>query len=136
VFTSVVEDTDLKDINALTPKEFSYLLRELPALKRWATQVSEFALSFMESGGQIPYWGIEEKLGNRKWAVDPDELELYFDTEVLYEPKLRSPAQVEKLAGKHSVDEFTVREVTGNTIVKTDDPNEANETTLFTEVDD
>ena len=134
-FTSIETDTKLKNVDILSHKELSLILRELPALKRWCTKVSEYALSIMEAGGQIPYWDIKEKLGNRQWAVDNEELEFLFDKEVLYERKLRTPAQVEKLAGKGSVDNLTERQVSGNTIVKSDDPHDTEEPIPFGDID-
>lgn len=134
-FTSIETDTKLKNVDILSHKELSLILRELPALKRWCTKVSEYALSIIEAGGQIPYWDIKEKLGNRQWAVDNEELEFLFDKEVLYERKLRTPAQVEKLAGKGSVDNLTERQVSGNTIVKSDDPHDTEEPIPFGDID-
>jgi hypothetical protein len=137
VFTTIDDtEAELKNPDLLTRAELSSLLKQLPGLKKWATQISQHALSRMESGEQIPYWDLKEKEGNRQWAVPEDELKLFFDKDVLYENKLRSPAQVEKLAGKNSVKEFTTREVTGHTIVETNDPHDSDESIPFDEVKD
>lgn len=137
VFTEIIDhEAVYKDTEKLTNEELGYLLKQLPAMRRWLTNVSDYALQYLKRGGKIPYYGLKDSLGNRAWGVSPAELELYFDEEILYERKLRSPAQVEKLAGKGSVAELTVREVKGKTIVETDEPAETVETSVFGELPD
>lgn len=109
-----------KDIEALTVGELGSLLKEFPGIRRWMSEASSYALRFLEHGGAIPYWGLKDKRANRAWGAS-DDLDMYFDEDVLYERKLRSPAQVEKLAGKGSVDAFVERPITGKTIVATDE---------------
>ena len=139
VFTEVIDDhVDYKDIEVLTVKELSFILRELPGLRRWMSNVSDYALQLLKSGKEMPYYDIKDSLSNRKWDASEDELEMYFDPEVLYEKKLRTPPQVEKLVGKGSVDNLVMREVTGHTLVRTNDPKESHESevaNIFTEVD-
>jgi hypothetical protein len=137
VFTSIInEEPTYSEPSKLTPEELSALLFEFPGMRRWMTEVSGAALRHLQQGGKIPKWGLKEKLGNRKWSAEAEELELYFDEAILYEQTLRSPAQVEKLVGKGAIEPLTTREVTGQTIVETEE-TEASEPPLpFTVIDD
>ena len=132
VFTS---DT-YREPTMLTPEELSALLFELPGLRRWMKEVSGAALRHLQRGGKLPRWALKDSLGNRKWAVDADELDIYFDEDVLYERALRSPAQVEKLAGKGTVNAFTTREITGQTIIETKETEAAEPPLPFGVIED
>jgi len=130
-FEDIVEtEIAYREPSLLEPEELSHLLRELPGMRRWMSEVSAYALRFMQDGGHIPYWDLKTKLGNRKWALSSEDLELYFADDVLYQQTVRSPAQVEKLLGKGSVEALTTREETGTIIVETDNP-EATEPDWF-----
>lgn len=132
VFTTVADtEAEFKGDEELMPHEVSFLLKEFPAMRRWMSKVSGMALSRMENGGHIPYFGLKDKLSYRKWAEESETLEILFDEDTLYERVLRSPAQVEKRAGKHSVDGLTERKVTGSTIIETNDADDADEPNPF-----
>ena len=82
------------------------------------------AHAYAEQGAPIPGWGLEDKrAGNRTWAVDEKKLRLFFKRHRVKmadwtERKLRSPAQIEKLAKARGIDvpeEFVARGVSSGT---------------------
>lgn len=101
----------------------------IPMLEDWIKARRAYAHAQAEQGVEIPGYQIVDKIGNRKWADDPallDEMlrkidELGLGTDAAYvEPKLKSPAQMEKLLGakrKALIEPFVTREVTGTNLV-------------------
>lgn len=137
-FTEIEDDYyEFRGKGSMTVKELSFLLDSFSAMRRWISDVTAHAQHLLQVGRRVPFYTSKGKLGNRKWAVEPEELELYFDKEDLYENVLRSPAQLEKRAGK--VDAFTSREVTGVTLQHSNEAHETDETDeadVFGEVTD
>ena len=142
IFTDIsepLEGISYKNIERLTNIEMSHLLQEFTGIRRWMTEVSAAALRYLQNGGTMPHYKIVESLSNRTWSIPPEELEEYFPEEVLYERIIRSPAQVEKVLGKKSVDKFTTREIKGNTLkyVEADETEVREETvSMFGDIDD
>lgn len=101
----------------------------IPMLEDWIKARRAYAHAQAEQGVEIPGYQLVDKIGNRKWADDPallDEMlrkidELGLGTDAAYvEPKLKSPAQMEKLLGskrKALIEPFVTREVTGTNLV-------------------
>jgi hypothetical protein len=125
----ITEEVQYRDIARLTPEEMSHLIGEFTGMRRWMANVSEAALRHLQGGGKIPYYTLRDSLSNRQWAVDADELEMLFGEDI-YERRLISPAQAEKLFG-HKVDKMTERKITGQTLVQTEDPEAAEEPSPF-----
>lgn len=75
--------------------------------------------AWLAKQGKLPGWTLEPKLGNRKW-IDEEQVKDELENEVdIYDIKLKSPAQLEKLVGKDRVAELSCRPVTGDKLVKT-----------------
>lgn len=140
IFTDIVDpNATYRDPQSLTPAELSFLLDSFVGMRRWMGEVSAHALSYCKRGGTLPYYQLASKLGNRAWAVPEPELNKHFTKGDLYELKLRSPAQVEKMLGRHSVDDFVKREETGETLKRIDEPNPVESsdiTNVFGEIQD
>jgi hypothetical protein len=87
---------------SLTPDQLSRVLFAADQLDEWLTAVRAYAHAVAEKG-KIPGWKLVPKQARRKWAMEEDrvaaDLMYYFDLDedLLYETKLKSPAQVEKL---------------------------------------
>lgn len=74
----------------------------------------------LERGLSVPGWKLVQKRSIRKWTneeVARTEAIQLFDSRALTEPKLLSPAQLEKVAGKSWVNARVTAESSGTTLV-------------------
>jgi hypothetical protein len=76
-------------------------------IQNWLNACRAYAQDQAESGVEVPGYVLVEKRGRRAWAKDDGETaaallkELKLDMDDIYaEPKLKSPAQIEKVLGK------------------------------------
>src|SRR5690606_2525183 len=81
------------------------------------------------AGVAIPNYQLTEKIGHRKWKGDEDQvrehlfLKADLTDEQVYNRKLKSPAQIEKVLGakrKAIVDDLVERPITGTNLVRVD----------------
>lgn len=108
-----------------SPEALARDLDMIPMLEDWVKARRAYAHAQAEAGVEIPGYQLSDKIGNRKWADDPDlkladALAEAGVTDIFVEPKLKSPAQMEKLLGakrKALIEPFVVREVTGTNLV-------------------
>ncbi len=107
-----------------SPEALARDLDMIPMLEDWISARRAFAHSQAEAGVEIPRYQLADKISNRKW-VDQDGLiealrPLMLGQDIYAEPKLKSPAQLEKVLGakrKALIEPFVVREVTGTNLV-------------------
>lgn len=108
-----------------SPEALARDLDMIPMLEDWIKARRALAHATAEAGTEIPGYQLSDKIGNRKWGdeaalraamaeagITPDEMHA--------EPKLKSPAQLEKVLGakrKALIEPFVVREVTGTNLV-------------------
>ena len=115
----------------MSPELIAQTLDVLPDIEAWIKAVRAHAHAVAEAGTEVPGYQLSEKIGNRKWKADLEDWQLKdvfeendLDREAVYsEPKLKSPAQMEKLLGakrKALIEPFVVREVTGVNLVATE----------------
>lgn len=111
----------------MTPEQIAKVLDHKEQLDEWLKGVEAFALGEIERGRPIPGWALVPKQARRKW-VDPEDavtrLSTTFgaDDDDLYERKLKSPAQIEKLVGKGKIPEgLTVAESSGWNLIRDTD---------------
>lgn len=86
----------------LSDEELAEVLARLPALRNWANQVEERALTSIMRGEPLPGWKVVEGRSLRRWAED-DALAPALEAELgddAWKRDLISPAQAEKLLGK------------------------------------
>lgn len=103
-------------------------------LEPWLKELHAYAMELIQSGHPIPGWKLVQKLARRKWGADDfivlpqlEKLGLARD-ELLESPKLRSPAQIEKLLPAKRRDElkpWIVKESSGVTLAPEADPRPA-----------
>jgi hypothetical protein len=97
----------------------------IPMLEDWIKARRALAHSMAEAGTDIPGYQLSDKIGNRKWgdeaALQAAMIEAGVSVDDMHaEPKLKSPAQLEKVLGakrKALIEPFIVREVTGTNLV-------------------
>jgi len=105
------------------PASLNRDLNMIPMLEDWIKARRALAHSMAEQGTEFEDHMLVDKIGNRKWADDTAELIVamkYHNVDPFAEPKLLSPAALEKLLGskrKALIEPFVVREITGTNLV-------------------
>jgi hypothetical protein len=98
------------------------LLHSIPQVEARILALRELALTRAKQGESIPGYRLEESFSNRKW-VDEEAAALqlveHLEPEDIYDTRMRSPAQIEKILGKTRAKLLpeTVKEVTGAKLV-------------------
>lgn len=114
----------------MTPAQIQKALNFAGAIDEWVRSVQAFAQEQAQRGMMIPGYKLVKKRANRAWT-DEKKVEEAFSIEYgdeIFNKKLKSPAQMEKLIGKKgkaAVDVFTEVPETGSVLVPEDDPRPA-----------
>jgi uncharacterized protein YbdZ (MbtH family) len=86
-----------------SPDQLAQLLDIFPRVKEWMESVTAHAEGMLHRGDAIPGYTLVAKRSVREW-IDPDAAEEKLKAAVgdacFTEPKLKSPAQIEKLLGR------------------------------------
>lgn len=126
---AVALDTSiLPDPVGLTPEQLAHVLDRRAVWETWITAVEQRAVSVLEaSPGSVPGWKLVRRSGNRKWtdedaAVAALRAAGVKTADIYTDPKLKSPAQIEKVMPKacHSVIEGLVSRPEGATTLVRD----------------
>lgn len=85
----------------------SEILAKLPVLEQWIKDMKSDAYRRLLAGEDVPGFKLVQKRNTRFW-LDEKETEQYLraegrETEEIFDLKLKSPAQVEKLVGKKNL---------------------------------
>lgn len=131
------EDGTLLDPEKMTPEQLSEALSSRERVKNWADAVAAFANKVAESGQAIPGWKLVAKRATRKWK-DPNAAEDHLmalghgKEEIYSEPKLQSPAKLERLfPGKNkderqaAMSDLVKKESSGHNLAPISDPRPA-----------
>ena len=91
-------------LNTLTDEEISNALNEIGFFDLWVKGLRAEASSRIEHGTEIPGWKLVPKRAIRKWKNDVDAgawmAAVFGDlraSQVCFDTKLKSPAQIEKI---------------------------------------
>jgi hypothetical protein len=110
-----------------SPEELAHWLDGLEALEAWAKSVRGYAHSAAERGVEIPGYMLADKIGNRKWVDEIKASEglaaLGLGEKQIFESKMRSPAQMEKILGakrKAEIEPLVHQPITGSNLVSAD----------------
>lgn len=110
------------------------------AVETYFKAVEAWIYEQMEDGVEVPGLKMVEKRGKRKWDLSPEEILRKFRNSThrlgkkdIFEEKLRSPAQLEKLTSKGFVSQFCSTPTTGTTVVPESDKRKAIETKSLAE---
>lgn len=124
------------------PAKLAETLNMLPMMETWIKGVREFAYREAEQGRLPPGWKLVDKRATRKWKEDInlDNLarNLGLKAPEVFETKLKSPAQVEKLLpNKHKeiLEQFVTKESSGKTLVQASDKRPEAKEKAVTEFD-
>jgi len=99
------------DIDYLTQEDYAMILSKTDMVKKWLTTVENYAIEHMLSGDlDVPGYKVVEGRSNRKIADEDKLIEVLtdngFDEVLLFERKLLSITNLEKLVKKKQFDEL------------------------------
>lgn len=94
---------------AYDPDELATVLDKLDLIEGWVKSVREFAYREAMHGRVPPRWKLVKKRSNRQWIDDGAAEKALLDygmdaADIHTKPKLKSPAQIEKVIGKANKD--------------------------------
>lgn len=108
----------------LSPEKLATVLEAADMIEQYLNACRRLAHTLAEGGTEIPGFMLVDKVGRRRWAISEEalveNLKPVLAEDELYVPKLRSPAQLEKVLGKKRQDvlkPFIETPVTGTTLV-------------------
>lgn len=104
---AVIDDTDKPAPGVLTMKQLAAIVKHGDHIKKWVDDAQKFALQHMRNGGKIPGFKLVMSRGGNRYWMDEKKVTKYLladtilrEEEILCEPSLVSPSQIEKLLGK------------------------------------
>lgn len=114
------------------PAALANTLDFLPIFEGWIKNVREFAYAEAEQGRAIPGYKLVEKRATRKWRSEADamtELPQFMFEDDVFEKKLKTPAQIEKLLKDpediKAFEALVSKESSGHTLVHESDKRPA-----------
>ncbi len=123
---ALIEFDDVRPIipktETLTDEQLEKIMDSSHLMETFLKGVESEALTRAERGVKFKKYKLVEKKGRRKWE-NPEEAELFlkqkYGGEIYSEPKLKSPAQIEKLDknAKQFVNDLTIVPINGSTLV-------------------
>ena len=117
----------VKDLNDLTPAEVADYLEKVPLIEEWIKSLRRHANYILESGNALPGYKLVEKRPTRRWRVEDEFVawatEEGLDDDDIYEKKLKSPSQIERIVGKKNLPTALVMAVSTGTSMVADTDN-------------
>ena len=124
----------VKDLNDLTPAEVADYLEKVPLIEEWIKSLRRHANYILESGNALPGYKLVEKRPTRRWRVENEFVawatEEGLDDDDIYEKKLKSPSQIERIVGKKNLPTSLVMAVSTGTSMVADTDNRPSVATL------
>lgn len=118
-------------VDGLTPDEMADILREAGVIKDWLKRVEERAHDMAKRGQPPTGFKLVASRATRKWR-DEDEAARFLvdivsldEDDVFTEPKMKSPAQIEKMIGRRrygEISDLVVSRSSGSILVPVEDP--------------
>lgn len=98
---------EIRSVDDLTPEEIASYMTRIPLIEEWIKSLRRHANSLLEAGTPVPGYKLVEKRPTRKWKTQDAVLEWAASEELeddeIFEKKIKSPAQMEKVVGKKNV---------------------------------
>lgn len=124
------EISHLADPSSLPGEKVAALLRNASLIKDWFRAVEEFAHAEASDGRCPPGFKLVAKRPSRKWKDEEAALKYLRaygmeDADLHVDPKMKSPAQVEKTVGRKNasdIEHLWVKESSGTNLVPDEDP--------------
>lgn len=114
--------------NDLEPAQISAILKKAEVVENWISEVKDYAFDLMNRGGTVEGFKLVEKRSIRKWEDESkvEEALKDFEAGIVYDLKLKSPAQMEKNAAAfRCVEQYIVQQSSGLTLVPESDKRPA-----------
>lgn len=137
-FDVVTGEGELPSIDALSAAQRGHILRTADRILNWVTTVQEWEHGKALAGDPPDGFKLVAKRATRKWKVDEDTVYGHLapfageDGDMAHfssEPKLLSPAQIEKVIGKKNFEkvaaDLVVKQSSGTNLVEISDPRPA-----------
>lgn len=121
--TMALTQTHFSPVADYDPTKLANALMLLPMVENWVKSVRDFAYREAQHGRVPPGFKLVAKRATRKWTSEEVAVKNLSDVlfpEDLYEHKLKSPAQIEKILAKEHrgrIDTLTTAESRGQTLV-------------------
>lgn len=119
------------DVEHMPIEQVAKMLGSVKILEIFVRSLYERVTHELEAGREVPGWKMVNKRARRVWA-DVAELKTWAKAvglkpkDLLIEPELKSPAQIEAIIGKRNLpEELYARMSSGLTLVPEDDPRPA-----------
>lgn len=97
----------IKSVDDLTPEEIGAYMDKLPLVEEWIKSLRRHAHTMLEAGTSVPGFKLVEKRPTRRWKNEDELLEWAasqnLEDEEIFDKKIKSPAQIEKVVGKKNV---------------------------------
>lgn len=97
----------VRSVDDLTPEEIASYMTRIPLVEEWIKSLRRHANSLLEAGTPVPGYKLVEKRPTRRWKTQDAVLEWAASEELeddeIFEKKIKSPAQMEKVVGKKNV---------------------------------
>lgn len=117
----------VRTINDLSPQEVADYLQRVPLIEEWIKSLRRHANTLLETGGGLPGYKLVEKRPTRRWRVEEEFVawatEEGLDDDDIYEKKLKSPPQIERVVGKKNLPASLVIAVSSGTSMVADTDN-------------
>lgn len=97
----VFAEQNERDVSTLTDEELARVITLIPTVKSWLNKVEQYVEARLASGNAVPGLKLVQKKTHRRWK-NPEEMEKQFAElgDRLFDRKIKSPAQVEKMIPK------------------------------------
>jgi hypothetical protein len=113
--------------------ELATILERRPLWETWITALEQRAVALIEGGAVVPGWKLVRRSGNRKWRDEKEVQQAMMDAgltenQMMETPKLKSPAQMEKVlpkAKRDIVEALVERPLGAPTLVAGNDTRDA-----------
>ena len=114
------------EVGNISPEVISKILKKASIVKDFITAVETHALEQLKLGTKIPGYKLVQKKGNRVWVDEITVSSTFYsvygdDIYICPKPRLKSPAQLEKIIGKDIVKDYVEIPDKGFTVVESTD---------------
>jgi hypothetical protein len=102
-------------------------LQRVPLIEEWIKSLRRHANNILDAGAELPGYKLVEKRPTRRWRVEQEFVawatEEGLDDDDIYEKKLKSPPQIERVVGKKNLPASLVIAVSSGTSMVADTDN-------------
>jgi hypothetical protein len=127
VMTGAVDRALKEQLDMMPVDQIGHYMNQLPQMEAFLKDLQQLAHWLIEEGKTIPGWKLVNKRATRQWA-DENKAEQWMEARGIYplqEPKMKSPAQVEKdlkTMKEKLPDDLVVAVSSGSTLAPESDP--------------